>query len=119
MAVALLFSAACDDDDDNPIEPPVATELNITGGDEQTIAVSTTSAPMTVTLLDQRDDPVAGRTINWTIVTGTGTLASATSVTDANGVATMTFTAGDAAGDVTIQASIAGVDPVTFEIEVQ
>ena len=118
MAMSLMFTAACDDDDD-PVEPPVATELNITSGDNQTIAVNTASAPMTVTLLDQDDDPIAGRTINWAIASGTGTLASATSVTNTQGVATMTFTSGATAGTATVTATVAGLSPATFDFIVQ
>ena len=117
MTMSLLFTAACDDDDDPFV--PVPTELNITSGDNQNIAVSTASAPLTVTLLDQNDDPIANRTINWTIASGDGTLASATSTTNAQGVATMVFTSGATAGAVTVTASVAGTTPVTFDITVQ
>jgi len=117
MALSLLFTAACDDDDD-PIVP-VPTELNITSGDNQNIAKSAVSAPLTVTLLDQDDDPIAGRTVAWAVVTGTGTLASSTSATNASGVATMTFTAGTVAGAATVTATVTGVAPVTFDITVQ
>lgn len=117
MALSLLFTAACDDDD--PVEPQVPTELNITSGNNQTIAKSTASAPLTVTLLDQDDDPIAGRTVTWAVATGTGTLASATSVTNASGVATMVFTSGTAAGAATVTATVTGLAPVTFNITVQ
>jgi adhesin/invasin len=117
MALTVMFSTACDDDD--PDEPPVATELNITSGDNQTIAVSTESAPMTVTLLDQNDDPMSGRTVTWAVATGDGTLASTTSVTTAQGVATMTFTSGTTAGNATVTATVTGLPPATFDIVVQ
>jgi hypothetical protein len=117
MALSLMFTAACDDDD--PVEPPVATVLQITSGDNQTLAVNTAGAPMTVTLLDDDNDPIAGRTVNWAVATGTGTLASSTSVTNAQGVATMTFTSGATAGAATVTASVSGVTPVTFDYVVQ
>jgi hypothetical protein len=117
MAFSLMFTAACDDDD--PVEPPVATELNITSGDDQTIAASTASAPLTVTLLDQNDDPIAGRTVTWAVVTGDGTLASTTSVTNDLGVATMTFTSGITVGAATVTATVTGLTPATFDIMVQ
>ena len=119
MAMSLMFTAACDDDDEDPIEPPVATVLSITSGDNQTIAVSTTGSPMTVTLLDQNDDPIAGRSVSWSVATGTGTLASSSSVTDAQGVASMTFTSGTTAANATVTATVSGVDPVTFDYVVQ
>ena len=117
MALSLVFTAACDDDD--PIEPPVATELNIASGDNQTITMSAVSAPMTVTLLDQNDNPLQGRTVTWTIVTGDGILAAATSITNAQGEATMTFTAGATPGAASVTATVAGLTPVTFDIMVQ
>jgi hypothetical protein len=118
MAMSLLFTAACDDDDDDPFVP-VATQLNITSGDNQSIAASTASAPLTVTLLDQNGDPIADQTINWAVATGDGTLASATSTTNAQGVATMVFTSGTTLGAATVTASVAGTTPVTFDIMVQ
>lgn len=117
MALTLLFAAACDDDDD-PVAP-VATELEITSGDNQTIAVNTAAAALTVTLLDQDDDPLQGRTVNWAIAGGDGTLSGATSVTDAQGQATITFTAGATPGAAAVTASVPGVTPVTFDITVQ
>jgi hypothetical protein len=117
IAVSLLFTAACDDDDDPFV--PVPTELTLTSGNNQTLAVSTASAPLTVTLLDQNDDPVAGRTVNWTVATGTGTLTSATSVTNAEGVATMTFTSATTVGAATVTATVTGVSPVTFNLMVE
>jgi hypothetical protein len=118
MALSLVFTAAACDDDD-PVEPPVATELNIASGDNQTIAVRTASAPLTVTLLDQDDNPLQGRTVTWAIATGDGTLTSATSLTNAQGQATMTFTSGATVGAVTVTATVAGLTPATFDIMVQ
>ena len=117
LATSLLFTAACSDDDD-PVAP-VPTELNLTSGDNQTLAMNAESAPLTVTLLDQDDDPISGRTVTWTVASGTGTLTSSTSLTDADGMATMTFTAGDTPGAATVTATVAGVTPVTFNLMVQ
>lgn len=117
MALSLLFTAACDDDD--PVEPPVPTELNIVSGDDQTIAMGSVSAPLSVTVLDQNDNPLQGLTVTWAVVTGNGTLASATSVTNNLGVATMTFTAGTTPGAASVTATVASLTPVTFDIMVQ
>lgn len=117
VALTLLFSAACDDDDD-PVAP-VATELEISAGNNQTIAPNTASAPLSVILRDQNDEPLAGRTVNWAVATGSGTLSGATSITDQQGVATITFTSDATAGAATVTASVPGVTPVTFSLMVQ
>jgi hypothetical protein len=117
VAFTLLFTAACDDDD--PVEPPEATEITITSGNNQTIGVGAAANPLTVTVLDQDDDPMAGVSVTWAVTAGDGTLTSATSTTNASGVATMTFTAGQTAGPATITATVAGLAPVTFGVTIQ
>ena len=116
MAVSLLFAAACDDDDDPFV--PVVTTITMTSGSPQSVPRSTASQPLTVTVKDQNGDPIANRTVNWTVATGTGTLTSATSVTNAQGVATMTFTAGATAGAATVTATVGNLTPVTFNITI-
>ena len=116
MAVSLLFAAACDDEDDPFV--PVVTTITMTSGSPQTVARNAASQPLTVTVQDQNGDPIAGRTVNWTVATGGGTLTSTSSVTNAQGVATMTFTAGATAGASTVTASVGTLAPVTFNITV-
>jgi hypothetical protein len=117
MAVSLLFAAGCDDDDDPFV--PVVTTITLTSGSPQTIARNATSQPLTVTVKDQNGDPLSGRTVNWAIAMGGGTLASSTSTTNTQGVATMTYTAGATAGTATVTATVGTLTPVTFTFTVQ
>jgi len=117
-ALTLLFAPGCDDDDD-PVAPAVAFDLNVTSGNNQTLARSAVSAPMVVTLLDQYGDPMAGQIVTWDIETGGGSLASETSVTDNDGEATTTYTAGIVPGAITIEARVTGVPNVLFHHTVQ
>jgi hypothetical protein len=117
MAVSLLFAAGCDDDDDDPFVP-VVTTITMTSGSPQTVARNATSQPLTVTVRDQNGDPLSGRTVNWAVASGGGTLASTSSVTNAQGVATMTYTAGATVGTATVTASVGTLTPVTFTITV-
>ncbi len=105
--------------------------LTIAAGDGQTLQSGVASAPLQVELTDAGGLPVAGATIDWT--TSTGTLASATSVTDAAGIASNSVTT-TTAGKVTVTASsplaaapavfalngglanLAGLDPVQTEV---
>jgi outer membrane autotransporter protein len=76
--------------------------LAIVAGDDQLLAAGVPSAPLEVELTDADGTPIAGATIDWT--TTAGTLASATSVTDASGIATNTVTT-NAAGAIEVTAS--------------
>ena len=116
MAVSLLLAAGCDDDDDPFV--PVVTTVTMTSGSPQTVARNATSTPLTVTVKDQNGDPITGRTVNWAVATGGGTLASSTSVTNAQGVATMTYTAGATAGTATVTATVGNLTPVTFNLTI-
>ena len=116
MAVSLLFAAACDDEDDPFV--PVVTTITMTSGSPQTVARNATSQPLTVTVRDQNGDPIEGRTVNWTVATGGGTLASTSSVTNAQGIATMTYTASATAGTATVTASVGTLTPVTFNLTI-
>ena len=85
------------------IIPPV---LSKTGGDNQTGAVGTAAAnPLQVTLVDGGGTPVAGQTITWNVTSGSASLSTATSTTNASGIATNTFTFGSTPGPITIHAS--------------
>ena len=117
MAGALLCSAACDDD--GPIVPPVATGIVIDEGDNQNIAVSTASEPLSVTVTDQFDDELPGVAVAWVVVSGDGTLNAATSTTNADGSASIIFTAGATPGTATVTATVAGLPAVTFTIIVE
>ena len=116
LAVSLLFAARCDDEDDPFV--PIVTTITMTSGSPQTVARNTASQPLTVTVRAQNGDPLVGRTVTWAVGSGGGTLASTSSVTNAQGVATMTYTAGATAGAATVTATVGTLTPITFNITV-
>lgn len=89
--------------------------LTIVSGNGQALVPGATSTPLEVELKDAAGLPVAGATITWD-ATG-GTLAAATSVTGADGIASNTVTA-DATGAVEVVASspLASA-PATFALK--
>ncbi len=94
-----------------------ATTMAISSGQAQSGAVSALlPAPLTVLVTDVNANPVAGRTINWAIATGGGTVTAPTSVTNAAGLATMTWTLGPGAGAQSVTAASIGLagTPLTF-----
>lgn len=96
---------------------PVATHLAVKDGDGQTATVGTPlTQPLRVVALDASDAPVSGVTVQWSVLSGGGTLSAASTATGADGIAAVTFTLGPAAGPEQAQASVAGLagSPVVF-----
>ena len=71
---------------------------------------------LSVRLLDQYGNPVSGATVSWIRTLGDGSIAPATSTSNAQGVATATATLGTTAGNNVFAASI-GAQTATFTIE--
>jgi hypothetical protein len=94
---------------------PVRAET--VGGNGQSGAVGVMlSSALRVRVVDRLGAGVAGQTVTFAVQTGGGTLASATSVTDAEGIATNSWTLGPAAGTHTLSVTFPGtaLSPVTF-----
>ena len=84
-----------------------ASYLDNTAGKEQTVGLNAQApTPLTVTVLDQDRNPKEGVDIQWQIKSGSGTLSSETSVTDSDGVASVTYTAGATVGQAKIIATL-------------
>ena len=90
VPVVLASIAACADIDE-PIRGLGAIE--IVGANNQDIIIGQTNPlTLTVRVLDQSALAATGVTVNWTVVSGGGTLSSPTSVTNATGMASVTYT---------------------------
>jgi len=115
--LAFAALAACGGDTDvTNVVTLTPTSLSITAGtNNQTGTVGTALAtPLSVKVVDQNANAIANATVSWAVGTGGGTLGGATSKTDANGTATMTWTLPSIAGNYTVMASIANGNSVTF-----
>jgi adhesin/invasin len=89
--------------------------LGYISGDVQTAAAGTALAePLTVIVIDQYGSALSNVTVSWAIVSGGGSLSAASTPSDLNGVAQVTYTAGPTAGSATITATVAGVGTLTF-----
>jgi len=87
------------------------------GGDAQNGAVSATLPTRLSVLVTDRDhNKVTGYVVTWTVASGHGKLAAATSVTDARGVATNTWVLGSVPGVQTVSAGqpFGAGTPATF-----
>lgn len=88
--------------------------LQKTGGDGQAgTAGFPLGLPLRVKVLDGFNNPVAGLTVQWTVASGGGIIGAASSVTNASGEATVTWTLGPTIGAQTVKATV-GALSITF-----
>ncbi len=110
LAALLVIGASACSDNSNTTTALTATTIQVSAAtNAQTGVVGTALAqPVAVIVADQNGAPLAGATVNWAVTAGGGSVASATSVTDASGNATVVWTLGQTVGTDTLTASIAG-----------
>lgn len=104
-----------------------ATDLIAISGQTQTVVIDTINErdtedfrgtdpnPFVLRAVDEFGNPVQGVTISWFVSDGAGTIASATTTTNANGITTNLLIE-PSVGRNAVVAVAAGVDPVTFEV---
>jgi len=71
-----------------------------------------------VTVFDGLSNRVPGATVSWTVKSGNGTVAPATSTTNSSGVATTQLTLGTTTGITTVEAKV-GTLTTTFSVEIR
>ena len=103
-----LLAAACGSDDgqSNPTPVTVLSKPN-KSGDNQTAAPQAELALPLRVLVTRNDQPAEQVSVTWTTPSG-GSMGAATSLTDANGIAQVTWTLGAAIGPQEARASVTG-----------
>jgi adhesin/invasin len=108
-ALAVIGASACGDNNNSTVPLTATTITTNAATNAQTGVVGTALAqPVGVIVADQNGAPLANATVNWAVTAGGGSVASATSVTDASGNASVVWTLGTTVGTDSLQASIAG-----------
>jgi len=111
VGVASMFLlGACDDKFDfaNVITPVATTLTVVAGSDGQTgIVGEPLPVPITVHVLDQNGNSIAGAVVSWTILGASGSVSSPTSTTNAAGDASVIWTLGTTPGTDSLTASLA------------
>jgi hypothetical protein len=116
----LLTSAACNDDNGLVNRVLVATSISASSGDAQVGAAGQALAqPIVVHVLNQIGNSLQNAVVSWTVLSGGGSVSASTSLTDANGNASVTWTLGPAAGANSLRAAIANGNSVTFTATAQ
>src|SRR5262245_50927146 len=120
IVIGMAATAACGGGGGTP-PGPTATQIAKNGGDNQIAAAGTAISPLSVVVRDASNNPVSGITITWAPATGGGSVSGGSSITDLNGIATITRTLGPNAGAQTTTATKIGLtgSPITFNAVAQ
>jgi alpha-tubulin suppressor-like RCC1 family protein len=95
--------------------PGAPTALAIAGGNSQTAQVQATlPAPLAVRVLDQYGNSVPGVAVTFAVISGGGTLSATSATSNADGIASVSWTLGTAGGSQSVSATSAGTSTVTF-----
>ena len=88
-------------------------------GDQQSAPVNTMlPTPLAVIVISQFGERLKNITVNWTIVSGGGSLSSNATLTDDTGTASVNYTTGPVAGPAVVRAQVHGIPPITFDITI-
>ena len=117
-SAALLFGAiaACGGENEPPADDGLAVAKASASGDAQTGPAGAALANPLAVVVTRDGSAASGVSVSWNIVSGGGTLGGASSATNGDGIATMTWTLGPAAGAQSARASVADASgsPVAF-----
>ena len=86
----------------------------VSGDGQEGLAGAQLSAPFVVLVLDEDDEAIARAVVAFSVTAGGGTMSAETATTDASGRARNVLRLGSDPGTNTVEATIAGLEPVTF-----
>lgn len=110
--VGLLAYIACKGE---TVDPSVATTITANSSTTLTGAAGSQVSPApSILVKDQNGAPMAGATVNLLILTGGGTVSSATVTTNASGVATAAWTLGTTVGNNALNMWSGTLTAITF-----
>ena len=97
-----------------------ADALEKVSGDNQSGTPGNALAnPFVVEVQDEDGEPLAGHSVTFSVTAGGGSLSATSATADEDGLAETTLTLGSAPGINSVQASVSGVDPVTFSTSIE
>lgn len=115
MIAAATAVAACGGKDSTAPASPILSSVAIVSGDDQTGVVGQAlPQPLVVKVTDRGGAGVKGITVSWTIAAGGGSLSATSTQTDVQGQAQATWTLGVTPGANELEATVAGLTPVTL-----
>jgi hypothetical protein len=89
------------------VTPRVPPHITVVAGDKQSgVPGQALATPLTIALTAADGSPLAGDTISWSVVTGSGSLSATSVVTDVAGGASVTWILGNEVGPQSVKASV-------------
>lgn len=108
LCCAITLAGACGTMETSNEPIPQGMDLAVSGGGGQSGPPGTTLAtPISVHVMNATGGAVEGVLVTWTVVGASGSVAPATSMSDANGNATTVWTLGSDVGPDSLRASLA------------
>lgn len=101
-----------------PLPAAGQTIVAVSGGGQSAAAGAALAQPLIARVTNTLGLPVAGASVAWSDGGAGGTFSAATSLTDASGQASASYTAGSKAQSVLISASVAGGGAASFAVTV-
>ena len=98
-------------------EPADALE-KVSGDNQSGTPGNALANPFVVEVQDEDGEPLTGHSVTFSVTAGGGSLSETSATTNANGRAQTTLTLGSALGVNSVQASVSGVDSVTFSTSI-
>ena len=98
-------------------EPADALE-KVSGDNQSGTPGNALANPFVVEVQDEDGEPLTGHSVTFSVTAGGGSLSETSARTNANGRAQTTLTLGSALGVNSVQASVSGVDSVTFSTSI-
>jgi hypothetical protein len=112
-SVLTLFGCSLNTDVSQP------ASIQTVQGNNQSVATNTTlPTDLGVVVVTQFGEPVAGVAVQWSVVSGGGSVTPVLSQTSDTGISTTSYTSGATAGTVSVQAKVGGLPVVTFTVTV-
>ena len=117
LLVTALLGCGGGDDNGGPSTPTIAiAKTSSNSGDGQSGTVGLALANPLSVVVTEEGAPLPGATVTWATTAAAGAMGPPSGVSNADGVATSTWTLGTASGAQTAQATVSGASgsPVTF-----
>ena len=97
---------------------PADALVKISGDTQSGTPGNALASPFVVEVQDEDGEPLAGHTVTFAVTAGGGSLSETSAAADEDGRAQTTLTLGSAPGVNSVEASVTGVDPVTFSTSI-